>query len=141
MAATGVIATVAGYQQQGQVCFFYPLFIYSTNEYLHIDYVYEQQLTVTCFDNNGYQHDDDDEGQREDEKSDENAQETSCGMFFFPSSFFYFHITNFFFRYNALSFRQPPPVFMTMATVGSRHVCVSNLRSVFFCFSFYFLLY
>ena len=71
-------------------------------------------------------------GQWEDEKSDENAQETLCGMFFFPSSFFYFHITNFFFRYNALSFWQPPPVFMTMATVGSRHVCISNLRSVFF---------
>ena len=90
MAATGVIATVAGYQQQGQVCFFYPLFIYSTNKYLHIDYMYkQQQLTVTCFDNDGYHHDDDDEGQQEDEKSDENAQETSCGMFFFsPSSFF-----------------------------------------------------
>ena len=90
MAATGVIATVAGYQQQGQVRFFYPLFIYSTNEYLHIDYVYkQQQLTVTCFNNDGYQHDDD-KGQQEDEKSDENAQETLCGMFFFPSSFFKF---------------------------------------------------
>ena len=48
MAATGVIATVAVYQQQGQVCFFYLLFIYSTNKYSHIDhYMYEQQLTVT----------------------------------------------------------------------------------------------
>ena len=52
--------------------------------------------------------------------------------FFSLPHFFYFHITNFFFRYNALSYRQPPPIFMTMATVGSRHVCVSNFRSVFF---------
>ena len=93
MAATGVTAKVAGYLSKGRYVFFYLLFYLFYNKYLHIDYMYkEQQLTVTCFDNDGYQHDDNDEGQREDKKSDENAQETSCGMFFFSFLIFFIFI-------------------------------------------------
>ena len=72
-----------------------------------------------------------DEGRWENERGDEgNAQETSydvswaSGMvFFFPFSF-YFDITNFFYRFNALIFWQPPPVCTT--TGGSRPTRTTN---------------